>query len=210
MVLPVRTTISVTNHSAAKGLAAMPVTMTLTRNGAPVANLPLKSRTITLPAVPAHSTRSGHGRLGVSQTLSAGPGYRVKLCPKPSVLTTLHKTKAPACVQSKSFSLVPPQAPAQNAIAVKAAVGQTTQFPVTIRNLFGGDIGPMTATVTGTGAAAFSLVAGSDRCPRAESDCELKVAFSPTAAGSYNANLTVAITGQPGAAIAVGLTGVGV
>jgi hypothetical protein len=208
---PARVAMTVTNHSAAKSSTAMAVTMTLTHNGAVVPNVPLGRRSATLPAAPAHSTKSAGKVLAFARGLESGPGYRVKLCPAPSVVTRLHKAKAPACAQSKPFSLAAPLVAGQNAVAVKAAVGQVTQVPITIRSRFGAELDKVTAAINGTGASAFSLVAGSDVCLGLVSDCQIKVAFAPTAPGTYNANLTLVVPSiGDGSAIAVPLTGTGV
>jgi hypothetical protein len=207
---PILVKITEINHSVAKSVVATALTMTLTRKGATVPNVPLTERTIRAAAVPARSTSTGSGRLAIAPGVIPGSGYHVTLCPKPNVKTSLRKSSAPACAVSKSFSLVAPEAPTLSAIAIKAAVGQTTTFPVTIHNVYGTSIGPMTLTIDGTGASAFSLVPGSDACAQSSGDCELKVAFSPTAPGTYDAKLTIAITGLAGTATTVTLRGTGV
>ena len=81
-------------------------------------------------------------------------------------------------------------------------------YALTIRNDGEVPSGPLTATLSGTSKAAFSVVAGSNTCTTLApgKTCSLKLRYSPPATGAIH-TATVSITASPGGSVAIALTG---
>lgn len=200
----IRVVATVRNASPAAGARSLPLRVDLVRNGVPVSGVLARlaggpqTGGVASIAVPASSTARVPGQISRLWAAAPGPGYRVRLCVKPSPKAPLRPAlpRLPACAQSAPFAITSALTVSPTAAAVKASVGESRDIPIKV-TVGGGWTGPVTARLEGPGAASFQVLLDSCATGFYTGDCPIRVRFAPTAPGRSQAVLRLSLGRKP-------------
>lgn len=186
-----------------QGTTSAPITVTVTNSGN--AALILSTPYFTIPPIDTDFVNAGTGTCANGATVNAGASCTVVVTFTPQSSTTESATLTINGNASGTVNMFGTGVANQSAVTLSQA---TINFPnqavnttssgilVTLTSTGNAALTMTSITITGTNPSNFSILGTGTTCPlgagtlAVNSSCNVVVAFSPTAALSYSANLT--------------------